>query len=539
VQGVIFGPLSVCAVTFAYEVSNHGIQAAKDDYSRTADTAGGFDQDESLDEPTSTGGSSFEEDDETAKVDGEAESTQEVKSPNTSIFSDAMYRVISGPLVDRVRRRLSMDISTEDSLCVTIIVEGLKSPRKVRFVVNRSWNQRALCENLRRMLHAHSIEGITASDGSEVLSPLHILPNEVLHVRVKQKHRPPLFPDVISASEPSMRISSMHAASPRVGRTLTGVGSSPSGVAAQSSMDGFSPAKSGSASPSHIISLSKSKMAVPIDLPLAQAMAAKHARTRLRRQYSVPIRSDGDGILRRRGSHSMERTQSQARDLDGRNSAATFEDVASLLSPPVYPTVSSTSSSSTSSPGHRNGVDAANQQALSAPSSSTPSPKKDCRGLPDLLATPIAFDGSGSLDGPDAIQSKRNGVDTGRGESKDAEPSMLDRRQSIHLGSRSTSLLFSPLSVQDGSVVYPSDDDESKRKADHNGQDTKQNSPGPSSSSTPTKTLCFDDMKETTEAPTSPQVSKFKYVSKAKAQQYRQRKAGKDGTSETAESDLF
>ncbi|TMW63451.1 hypothetical protein Poli38472_002392 [Pythium oligandrum] len=175
IEGVIFGPLSVCAVTFAYEVSNHGIQAAQDEYFRASEDLRNFNQDdEDAEEPTSTG-SSFDEEDE---VPGTP--PREARSPNTNIFSDAMYRVISGPLVDRVRRRLSMDISTDDSVCVTLLVDGLKTHRRVRFVVNKTWSQRMFYEHLRRTLRVHAVEGVTDTDDVEVLSPLHIMPNEVL-----------------------------------------------------------------------------------------------------------------------------------------------------------------------------------------------------------------------------------------------------------------------------------------------------------------------------------------------------------------------
>ena len=159
IKGVIFGPLIVCGVTFAYDVSNHGIQAAQDEGGKSEEVK----RDDSLGDSDGEGSHSttssldsgdhekhkklddhFEED-----VDGEV---------NTNIFSNAVYRVISGPLVDRVRRRFSIDVATEGSVCVTLIVEGLKRIRKVRFVVNKSWTQPALLDNICRMLRVHSIE---------------------------------------------------------------------------------------------------------------------------------------------------------------------------------------------------------------------------------------------------------------------------------------------------------------------------------------------------------------------------------------------
>eukprot|EP00644_Phytophthora_capsici_P004236 jgi/Phyca11/527201/estExt2_fgenesh1_pm.C_PHYCAscaffold_170079 len=196
-EGVIFGPLIVCGVTFAYDVSNHGIQAAQDD-GKADETR----QDTALD------GSDEESHSAASSVDGDAHDKEKASSTqseedadqgmNTNIFSNAMYRVISGPLVDRVRRRLSIDIATEGSVCVILIVEGLKTTRKVRFVVNKSWSQKTLHENIRRMLHVHSVEGISSADGVEVLSPLHIMADEVLHVKVRSKHRLHLYPDSYS-----------------------------------------------------------------------------------------------------------------------------------------------------------------------------------------------------------------------------------------------------------------------------------------------------------------------------------------------------
>jgi hypothetical protein len=158
-KGVIFGPLIVCGVTFAYDVSNHGIQAAQDEYGKSDEVR----QDSMLDgsdgEDSRSTASSGEVDDHRKEKEPSHQSEEDAdQGPNTNIFSNAMYRVISGPLVDRVRRRLSIDIATEGSVCVTLVVEGLKTTRKVRFVVNKSWTQKTLHDNIRRMLHVHSVE---------------------------------------------------------------------------------------------------------------------------------------------------------------------------------------------------------------------------------------------------------------------------------------------------------------------------------------------------------------------------------------------
>ncbi|GMF17307.1 unnamed protein product [Phytophthora fragariaefolia] len=158
-KGVIFGPLIVCGVTFAYDVSNHGIQAAQDEYGKADETKQDSLLDSSDGEESHSTVSSIDGDDPD-KEKGSREPSEEDadQAINTNIFSNAMYRVISGPLVDRVRRRLSIDIATEGSVCVTLVVEGLKASRKVRFVVNKSWSQKTFHDNIRRMLRVHSVE---------------------------------------------------------------------------------------------------------------------------------------------------------------------------------------------------------------------------------------------------------------------------------------------------------------------------------------------------------------------------------------------
>lgn len=104
--------------------------------------------------------SSSLEDDDQVKDDDLSSDQNDDRGLNSNIFSSAMYRVISAPLVDRVRRRLSIDVSMEDSICVTLVVDGLKSPsRKVRFVINKNWSQKVLHENIRRTLHAQAVDG--------------------------------------------------------------------------------------------------------------------------------------------------------------------------------------------------------------------------------------------------------------------------------------------------------------------------------------------------------------------------------------------
>lgn len=158
-EGVIFGPLIVCGVTYAYDVSNHGIQAAQDEYGKSDEARhenlhDGSDGDESHSNTTCS--------EDEGEKDNEPRNYQENdkcrSNDNANIFSNAVYRVMAGPLVDRVRHRLSIDIATEGSVCVTFVVEGLKFSRKVRFVVKKSWTLKTLFDNIRRMLHVQSIE---------------------------------------------------------------------------------------------------------------------------------------------------------------------------------------------------------------------------------------------------------------------------------------------------------------------------------------------------------------------------------------------
>lgn len=146
-------------MSFAYDASNHGIQAAQDDLGRAGDGAAADMADESDEDGSQSPGSSTEDDDPTKAGEDTERDGQELGGLNTNIFSNAMYRVISAPLVDRVRRRLSIDIAMEDSVCVTLVIEGLKVERKVRFVVNKAWSLKAMYENIRRMLHAQAVEG--------------------------------------------------------------------------------------------------------------------------------------------------------------------------------------------------------------------------------------------------------------------------------------------------------------------------------------------------------------------------------------------
>lgn len=200
-EGVIFGPLIVCGVTYAYDVSNHGIQAAQDEYGKSDEVKqenllDNSDGEESHSTTSSAGGECEEE----KKSGGSRNSEEDYQLMNANIFSNAMYRVISGPLVNRVRRRLSIDIATEGSVCVTFVAEGLRTSRKVRFVVNKAWSLKTLYDNICRMLHVNCVECICTKDGIEVLSPVHIKSDEVLHVKIRSKHRHHLYSDFMDSN---------------------------------------------------------------------------------------------------------------------------------------------------------------------------------------------------------------------------------------------------------------------------------------------------------------------------------------------------
>ncbi|RLN93702.1 hypothetical protein BBJ28_00015583 [Nothophytophthora sp. Chile5] len=295
-EGVIFGPLIVCGVTFAYDVSNHGIQAAQDEHGRSDEARqenpiGGSDGEESR----SVGSSA--EDEDNGKESTEPSEEDADRGMNTNIFSNAMYRVISGPLVDRVRRRLSIDIATEDSVCVTLVVEGLKTSRKVRFVVNKTWNQKTLHDNIRRMLHVQAVECIYTAEGVEVLSPLHIIPDEVLHVKVRSKHRVQLYSDASLHSELHPRVSfPLRALSPSYHGIHTSVPprshaagqNSPTMVSTGTSPHLAKPKRAGTPSPT-------------VGIVHGATVAQRQAHESLQRRHSG-MSSHQEGGLKRRGS---------------------------------------------------------------------------------------------------------------------------------------------------------------------------------------------------------------------------------------------
>ncbi|KDO20545.1 hypothetical protein SPRG_21266 [Saprolegnia parasitica CBS 223.65] len=163
-EGVVFGPLLVCGVNWAYEVSNHGIQAASMDEAEKADRR--------EERPTMQG----------------------------NIFSNA-YRAISGGLNDNLSRRFSFDATSPATVCVTLQVHALPSspalfsaPSRdaplVRFIASKDWTYEELLTHLRHTLKVYSVCGLYAvNSNAQVLSPAHLFPNETLRVEVETEPR--------------------------------------------------------------------------------------------------------------------------------------------------------------------------------------------------------------------------------------------------------------------------------------------------------------------------------------------------------------
>ncbi|CAH0491352.1 unnamed protein product [Peronospora farinosa] len=297
-EGVIFGPLIVCGVTFAYDVSNHGIQAAQDEFGKSDEVKQDSLLDGSDEEESRSTTSSFDcgdhEKDKSFNNQLEDGADQVAK---TNIFSNAVYRVISGPLVDRVRRRLSIDLATEGSVCVTLVVEGMKMIRKVRFVVNKSWTQKALYDNIRRMLHVHSVECISTADNVEVLSPLHILAGEVLHVKVRPKHRVHMYVD--SSSESHGRTSlPVRTLSPSHHEIRSNV---PSLTQSGGSRDGPTMKSSGTAPPR-----AKLKRAGSLN----STVGITHGATAIQRQVHERLQRKNEGVAMQIGGGMKKRKES-------------------------------------------------------------------------------------------------------------------------------------------------------------------------------------------------------------------------------------
>ncbi|OQR91045.1 hypothetical protein ACHHYP_05013 [Achlya hypogyna] len=172
-EGVVFGPLLVCGVNWAYEVSNHGIQAASQDEAEKA-----------VDRRDSTG--------------------------SGNIFSNA-YRAISGGLGDNLSRRFSFDATSPATVCVTLQVHTLTAapagspvirapPQLVRFIASKDWSYEELLRQLRHTLKVHSVCGLYAlGTHAQILSVAHMFANETLRVEVEAE---PPVDDTVRAPRP-------------------------------------------------------------------------------------------------------------------------------------------------------------------------------------------------------------------------------------------------------------------------------------------------------------------------------------------------
>lgn len=445
-EGVIFGPLLVCGVSFAYEVSNHGIQAAQDD-GRNADEmkTDSLEEGSELEESQSTA-SSFEDDGNKAD-DGES------GGASTNIFSNAMYRVISGPLVDRVRRRLSIDISTEDSVCITLVVEGLKSHRKVRFVVNKSWSLKVLYDNIRRMLRVHSVEGIWTPDGAEVLSPLYMVPNEVLHVKVRPKTRPPVHPDASGHLEPQVRVSfaSHHNVSPSFRRTH-------SATSPISSRQGYDVEAADSGLDSESTLSSKGRRSINGGIPIVSVSGMRH-RNRVKRQQSTPSQPGSVDSENRRSSFTVS-AQNTPPPYPSTVSA-TYEDVEWTLSHrrPTLDVISDPSTHANTSEfttAHENTIpDSSGDNGFTTPTRIN-SPSADNYRMANSDST-TAGDVASPQTSPEHSPAMEAAAPVLPAKEKDAE-NPTARRKKATKAMKGTKLLFSPVAAdQEKKMVFPSE----------------------------------------------------------------------------------
>ncbi|ETV82973.1 hypothetical protein, variant [Aphanomyces astaci] len=166
-EGVVFGPLLVCGVNWAYEISNHGVQAATSD-------------DAVMTSPSSS----------------------PVHDEHGSIFSSA-YRALSGGLLrSNLSRGFSFD-SARDQAVVVVDVQvhygkEAATPWVVRYVARKEWSYEDLVKNLCRTLHVSHVRGLYAkANHAQILGVEHMIPGELITVDVQDD---PLQDDVLSAS---------------------------------------------------------------------------------------------------------------------------------------------------------------------------------------------------------------------------------------------------------------------------------------------------------------------------------------------------
>ena len=173
-EGVIFGPLLICGVSFAYELSGQSIQATQDDL-------------------TSPG---------RKKMKRKATSSEFDSTSTGSIFSNA-YRVISGDGSFFSQRRLSLDSNATGSVSLSLLLEGFENKR-YRFVASKEWTHDEFIDAIERSLRISCIEGVYSHEGDEILSVSHIISNEILTVRLHDADAlASLLPQIRSPQSPA------------------------------------------------------------------------------------------------------------------------------------------------------------------------------------------------------------------------------------------------------------------------------------------------------------------------------------------------
>lgn len=156
-----------------------------------------------------------------------------------------------------------------------------------------------------------------------------MVPNEVLHVKVRPKTRPPVYPDTSGHLEPQVRVSfaSHHNLSPSFRRTHSATSPISSRLdmeAADSGLDSESTLSSTAASSS-----SKGRRSLTGGVPVVSVSGLRH-RSRVKRQQSTPTISGIDDSANRRGSFTVS-AQNTPPPYPGTVSA-TYEDVEWTLS---------------------------------------------------------------------------------------------------------------------------------------------------------------------------------------------------------------
>ncbi|KAF0700038.1 Aste57867_9424 [Aphanomyces stellatus] len=155
-EGVVFGPLLVCGVNWAYEISNQGIQAATSDEEMSSAAAS----------PLSNS-----------------------SSTKDSIFSSA-YKAISGSFRGNLRR-LSFDASDEKSICIDLEVHGADHdvpPYVVRYIAHKDWTYDQLLKHMRQTLKVWNVRGLYAKKtNAQILSAAHLFPKELIKVVVQEE----------------------------------------------------------------------------------------------------------------------------------------------------------------------------------------------------------------------------------------------------------------------------------------------------------------------------------------------------------------